>query len=290
MSPTSPDIDKTTGNRDAAAMKPQSEVAVTPMPLPDDGGATEQTLSISDLFRELQETNRLLRDMAAQKAADPATSPTLPSSLLTFASKSWSPRMGGGESHPLPTPEPDLVRDKARQYVEELAHAAFSSANKEDLEDFRDWTLKLVSRSEVRRGPSGRDGPKISPRDQVRMVVRLADSPASKASPPSELLWDWRSGTTKRKLPLTSQELDHLRQQWPVQFDLDELTQRFARGSGWILGKDTRLDGALCASPLFYGPGRNVLPADAILDVSQKGASMASMISASDLVSPGSLW
>ena len=271
-------------------MKPQSEVAVTPMPLQDDGDATEQTLSISDLFRELQETNRLLRDMAAQKAADPANSPTLPSSLLTLASKSWSPRMGGGESQPLPTPEPELVRDKARQCVKELAHAAFSSANKEDLEDFRDWTLKLISRSEVRRGPSGRDGAKTSPRDQVRMVVRLADSPTSKAGPPSELLWDWRSGTTQRKLPLTSQELDHLRQQWPVQFDLDELTQRFARGSGWILGNDTRLDGALCASPLFYGPDSNVLPADAILDVSQKGASMASMISAPDLVSPGSLW
>lgn len=270
MSSTSLDLQES--NPNAPEMKFQG-VAVTSTRLSDDA------LSISDLFRELQETNRLLRAMASQKDTEPALKPT---ALDHDEAYSHSPSQS--------TPNLELVRTKARQLVEELAQSTFSSSNKEYLEIFRDLTLRLISRPELGKRQTRRGALNIRTRDQVPVVVRSADSPTRTSSCSSELLWSWRAEITGQTLPLTAQELEYLRRQWPVQFGLDQLTQRISRGSGWILGNSPRHDGALCASPLFYGPCRNVLPADAILDVSQKGRSMASMVSAADLESPGSLW
>jgi hypothetical protein len=107
---------------------------------------------------------------------------------------------------------------------------------------------------------------------------------------PAELLWNWRTSTVERKLSLRAHEVEQLQRQWPVQFDLDLLTQTISRDSGWILAKDARRGGALFAFPLFYGLDRKLVPAHAVLDVSQKDTRAAVRLSGLGADSPGSLW
>jgi hypothetical protein len=159
------------------------------------------------------------------------------------------------------------LKEISRRLVDDLVHDVSGSRNKEHLEGFRDHTIRLMSRApEPRRG---RDT--ISPRHQVKLKAQLIGSHESGFGPvgkPAELLWNWRTSTVERKLPLRACEVEQLQRQWPVQFDLDRLTQTVSQDSGWILGKDARGDGALCAFPLLYGPDRELVPTYAILDVS----------------------
>ncbi|KAK4151153.1 hypothetical protein C8A00DRAFT_17399 [Chaetomidium leptoderma] len=286
MQSSSPNPGSTGGSQDGPAKETQG------VGLSGDLSVAGQPISVSDLFRELQETNRLLRAIASQKAVGEPT-PQLPTPLVAVSCP-LSPDQTGGDICS-PTPDLEMARENARQLVEELAHVAFGSGprNTKHLEQFRDNTISLISRAPA--SPRGRDGKgcrEIKPRNQVRLVYGLADSPDAKGRPPgqpSELLWNWRTSPANRKLPLADQVV-RLRRQWPVHFDLDRVTQSISRDSGWILGKNSRRDGVICAAPLIYTPGRKAVPAHAILDASHKDTPIAARTLASNLASPGSLW
>ncbi len=240
-------------------------------------------VSVADLVRELQETNRLLRAIVAQKPVGLDTLEVL-STLRTVG----SPAVVSGGAIPSPSsPELQATRAQARQLVETLARAAFDPADREHLKLFREETIQLVTKTPESRGHGGRDGFKIFPRSQVLVVLRFQDH---KVDSPSELLWNWRTHYAERNPRLTDHEMEQLRRQWPVYFDLDRLTQSIARDSGWILGHNPRHSGVLCASPLLVGPNRDLVPASTILAPSQADAVAVSRISSSNLASPGSLW
>jgi hypothetical protein len=246
-------------------------------------------VSVADLFRELQETNRLLRALASQKGITQATveEPRLPL-VPTRGTPSSQALSDTGTVSP-PTPELGTLRETARQFVDGLAHAVFGSRNREHLDGFRDQTLRLITRAP--EPTRGRDT--INPRHQVNLKAQLIGSHEARTGPvgkPAELLWNWRTSTVERNLSLRPYEVDQLQRQWPVQFDLDRLTQTISRDSGWILGKDARRDGALCAFPLLHGPDSKLIPAHTVLDVSQKDTPAAARLSGLDVTSPGSFW
>ncbi|KAL2021837.1 hypothetical protein VTK56DRAFT_6611 [Thermocarpiscus australiensis] len=282
---------------DPAATKTQIVTAACDY-APEYEGVTAQAISISDLLHELQETNRLLRAIASQNAAQ-NVSPTATASSGTevagAAVAELLPSKVGGQIQPPSTPDPGLVKERAQQLVHELAHAAFAPS-RSWMELFRDDIIELIAHNR-RKAPHGTDEIDSSPRYHVRLAVSLPDSPGSEPGEPSELLWyhsSYLNWTRRGPVSLKSHEIAHLRSQWPLQFDLELLTMPFLRNVGWILGNNNfnKESGALCAAPLFYGPGRNVLPANAILDASRpkESASVAASIPDSELVSPGSIW
>jgi hypothetical protein len=210
-----------------------------------------------------------------------------PSPLAAVTSKLSSPR-SGGDSHSPSTPKLGIPREHARQLVEALAGAVFDPGEIDHLKWFRDQTISLISRSttsQTRR--QGKGWNKVESRELVRLVVSLDDQQVGRRS---ELLWSWRTSSGARNQPLTDREITQLHCQWPVYFDLNRLTQGISRDSGWILGKNPRRDGVICASPLVYGPDQKVISAHAVLDPSQKHDPKATGMSDSNLDSPGSLW
>ncbi|EAQ85673.1 predicted protein [Chaetomium globosum CBS 148.51] len=189
--------------------------------------AIKPALDIADLFRELQETNRLLREIASQKAVD---------------------------------------QDPTQPILSRVSKASESSRN---------------------------SGNFIQPVHQVRVFLSSPDVPSRRANPSGRLLelqWEWRLSSRIHGLSLADGELENLRTQWLVEFDLDRLTERVSRHSGWILGKDTRRNGMLCACPLVYGPGEVLAPANSILDECHKAKALVSKMTYPELVSPGALW
>lgn len=245
--------------------------------------AIKPALDIADLFRELQETNRLLREIASQKAVD--QDPTQPST-----DTSLSPSINDkGSPHCSPL-EPSVVSAKAIQLVDDLAHRVFDSGYREHLDWFRDLVLSRVSKASESSRNSGNF---IQPVHQVRVFLSSPDVPSRRANPSGRLLelqWEWRLSSRIHGLSLADGELENLRTQWLVEFDLDRLTERVSRHSGWILGKDTRRNGMLCACPLVYGPGEVLAPANSILDECHKAKALVSKMTYPELVSPGALW
>jgi hypothetical protein len=250
-------------------------------PLPESeqgsGSSPAPPLDIADLFRELQETNRLLREIVSQKAVNEnaATAELL------------SPRLND-EGPPLGSPvEASVVSAKTIQLVDDLAHRVFDSGHREHLHWFRDLTLSRISKLEE----SSRDPDNvIQPQHQARVFLSMSDSPSRRSKQPLELRWDWRISSRIPRLPLTDGELENLRAQWLVEFDLDRLTERVSRHSGWILGRDLRRNGMLCACPLVYGPGDVLAPANSILDECHKAKTLVNKMAYPTLVSPGAIW
>ena len=207
-------------------------------------------VSVADLVRELQETNRLLRTMASQTAVGH------PAARELLGIEPLSPPLGesvGAETRVPSTPELHTAREKARRFVDELAHAALDSADRGHLNLFRDETLSLMTRAPAPQTSSGRTRgyDKFDPREQVRLVLGFRGQRGQK----SEVLWNWRTSTAAGSQPLGSQplavhEIDEIRHQWPVRFDLESWTQSISRDSGWILGKNPRQFGVLCALTL----------------------------------------
>ncbi|KAH6840599.1 hypothetical protein B0I37DRAFT_437920 [Chaetomium sp. MPI-CAGE-AT-0009] len=241
--------------------------------------ATKQALDIADLFRELQETNRLLREIVSQKAVD--KNPAIDEPL--------SPRTNDGGPPPGSPLEPAVVSAKTIQLVDDLARRVFDSEDREHLAWFRDLTLSRISK--IKESP--RDSGDIQSQYQVRVFVNSTDSLTRRAKPggqPLELCWDWRTSSRMQRLSLTAEELEDLCAQWLVQFDLDRLTERVARHSGWILGKDPRRNGILCACPLVCGPDHALTPANSILEECNKAKTVVSNMAYPELASPGALW
>ncbi|KAK3296687.1 uncharacterized protein B0H64DRAFT_390089 [Chaetomium fimeti] len=243
---------------------------------------TKQPLDIADLFRELQETNRLLREIVSQKAADQDP----------FTDESLSPRTTdeGTKGSPPGSPlEPAVVNTSTIQLVEDLARRVFDSDHLEHLDWFRDLTLSRISI--VKESSHG--SPDIQSPYQVRLLANLTDSLGRRAKldgQPLELCWDWRTGSRMPRVPLTDGEVENLRRQWLVRFDLDRSTERVSRQSGWILGREPRRNGILCACPLVYGPGHALTSANSILDECHKAKALVSKMAYPELVSPGALW
>ncbi|KXX77813.1 hypothetical protein MMYC01_205953 [Madurella mycetomatis] len=267
----------TGGSQDAPVANIQAMADSSAQP-PDDASHVVPPISVADLLRELQETNRLLRAMvlAQQEPASGQAVEVAP-----------SPASGSGQAQLHSTSASAAVKEKARQLVDEFARAAFGPG-KPNLEVYRDQIVEVMlshlpwgGQNDTQEDTWAKIMPMAS--EQVPLVVSL-----TRASKPSVLLWHRR--TPHSKVPLTGQEITLLNQQWPLRFELDRLIHKTSRYSGWILGNNPGRDGALCATPLIYGPGQKLLPASAILDTSQKTNLVAERISASDLRSPGSLW
>jgi hypothetical protein len=106
----------------------------------------ETTPTVTDLLREVQETNRLLRALVSQKTVSPGLAVDDSRSLGMASLETHSPPLS-----PSP-PEPSLVRAKTRQLVQDLAHAVFGSADRENLERFRDMTGSSVSSRQLNSG------------------------------------------------------------------------------------------------------------------------------------------
>ena len=254
----------------------------SPQPESEQGSdsSIKPALDIADLFRELQETNRLLREIVAQKAVDQDAATD---ELLSPRLHDEGPPLGSSV-------EPSVVTAKTIQLVDDLAHRVFDSGYREQLDWFRDLTLSRISKAKESPRDSGNV---IQPQHQARIFLSTPDSLSRKSKPngqPSELRWDWRISSRIPRLPLTDGELENLRAQWPVEFDLDRLTERVSRHSGWILGRDPRRNGILCACPLVYGPGHVLAPANSILDECRKPKTTVSKIAYPKLASPGALW
>lgn len=280
MSTTAQDSDSGS-SQDAPVANAQAMADSSAQP-PDDASHVTPPISVADLLRELQETNRLLRAMvlAQQEPASGQAVEVAP-----------SPASGRGqaqlESTSTSTSTSAAVKEKARRLVDEFARAAFGPG-KPNLETYRNQVVEVMvshlpwgGQNDTQEDTWAKIMPMAS--EQVPLVISL-----TRASRPSVLLWHRR--TPRSKVPLTGQEITLLNQQWPIRFDLDRLIHKTPRYSGWVLGNNPGRDGALCATPLVYGPGQKLLPASAILDTSQKTNLVAERISASDLRSPGSLW
>lgn len=283
-----------------AAPKASLGAAVPPTAPGKDTTPTEQTTSVSDLLRELQETNRLLRTLVSSRGELEAAggalgrAETLP---LSRASTVVSQLDAGTLSAP-PVPRP--VKERARQLVEKLAQSVFGPTTQNGLQLFRDQMLSNMHRPEKPLpGLSRLEREKwIDASEEVRVVTRMDHTPASQAGPcrDIELLWQrqyWGRGSGTRTLigTITNDQRDYLRRHWPTQFEFDGVAARCNRGLGTILNSSSDFDGVLRASPLFYGNGGHLFPAFAILGprIGQH-ARVDPLMPASSLVSPGSLW
>ena len=176
------------------------------------------------------------------------------------------------------------------QLVDDLAHRVFDSGYREHLDWFRDLILPRFSK--IRESPRD-SGNAVQSQHQFRVFVRLPDFSSRNEKSGGQLLelqWDWRVNTRIQKQPLTEGELEYLRAQWPVHFDLDRLTKRVSRHSGWILGNDAPLNGVLCACPLVYGSGDVLAPASSVLDECHRAKTLLSQMTHPKPVSPGALW
>ena len=271
--------------------------AVPPTAPGKDTHPTEQTISVSDLLRELQETNRLLRTLVSSRGELEASggalgrAETLP---LSRASTLISQLDAGMLAAP-PVPRP--VKERARQLVEELAQSVFGPINQNGLQLFRDEMIDHIFKPEKPLlGLSHSEWGKIDASEEVRLVARLDNTPTSQVGPylNTELLWHRQRWVPSNGAPIghiTSDQRDYLRRHWPTRFEFDGVAARCNRGLGTILNNSSDFDGVLRASPLFYGNGGHLFPAFAILGprVGQH-VRVDPRMPASDLVSPGSLW
>ncbi|KAK4034311.1 hypothetical protein C8A01DRAFT_18865 [Parachaetomium inaequale] len=256
MPPTLPGTKSPSRGQVGQSTKVQN-APVSPVNPPGGQTAAEQTPTMAELLREMQETNRLLRALVSQKTVGQGLA----------VDEALSQDMTGLETHspppsPLPSPspsppEPGLVKAKTRQLFEDLAHAVFGSADREHMKLFRDKTISYLSSCQLNPGPQFE---------------------AWEFTPLGERPW------------LSEEEMEQLRRQWPDQFDLDRLTASISRNAGWIRAKNAWQNGVVCAYPFLYGLGRMLVPANAILDDSPKADTVARKMSCANLVSPGSLW
>lgn len=274
-----------------AAPKASPGAAVPPTAPGKDTAPTEQTISVSDLLRELQETNRLLRTLVSSRGDASGGELTRAETLSLSRASTFI----GQDAGPLSTPPvPRPVKQRARQLVEDLHLSVFGPQSRNGLDEFRDDVIKCITRpAKPLRGLSQRDWEKINASEQVRLVTRSDDTPTSQAGDcrTFELLWSRRAYSRTGQVT-THDQRDYLRRHWPTQFMFDRVTTKCSRGCGQILNSKSDFDGALCASPLFYGSGGHLVPASAVLGFTKEGhrARVDPRMSASDLASPGSLW
>jgi hypothetical protein len=220
-----------------------------------------------ELLRELQETNRLLRAVVLQKPAHgpEGITPELLTASLPLSAAASSSTASNSDVKEARSPEkgpadPVLVKRRALEMVNELARDAFAPDNAVLLGILRYQCIKSMSWS------NDMDSPEVS-----------------------ELVWGSRSRNEER-FRLAADEVAQVEQQWPIRFDPGPMIHRTTLEAGWILGNNPVRDGPLCATPLFYGAERRLLPANAILDTSQKITAAAANMPSPEIESPGSLW
>ncbi|VBB76494.1 Putative protein of unknown function [Podospora comata] len=255
-----------------SSSKGQSGPTVMYAAAPDTPGIpSDNSPTISDLFREMQETNRLLKLMlAAHKPDVPASPVSQLSRETTFNS------------------DPDLVKIKVRELVRDIAHQSFSPADPSNIKRFiRNFIEERISHK-PREGHQGEYGPGA----YVPIFVSLRDN---HSGPLAEIYWNWERPNKLdpvHRVLMDASQVSNVTKQWGSRFDLDALTFSHSRETGWIIGKSPALEGAIIGCPLFYsgqGPAQKLVTARSVFDKDWKP--IASAMAAPDhLASPGSLW
>jgi hypothetical protein len=254
-----------------------------------------ETPTVADLFHELQETNRVLRELVSQmrvgqslpKGPEPPLSPP--------ADGPMPPGTNPWESRPLPPPDPEMMKGGTRQLVEDVVHAAFGPGNEHRRKLFRDYTMRHLMRYHTSwRG-------ELEP-TQVPVHFPLTGPANSRKSAtafdPPELVWDQRNFVREVDGPrgLTDHDKEQLRRGWPLQFDLDTSRRSITWESGWIVGanpglpmssSDFRFGGFLCVWPLVACGDDVVVPASVVLE---KPEFVAARTSSGFPTSPGCFW
>ncbi|KAK4243517.1 hypothetical protein C7999DRAFT_18136, partial [Corynascus novoguineensis] len=227
------------------------------------------TATIADLLRELQETNRLLRNIAVDKSARHTS--VLNELLLpgTRVEKNQ-------EQVPSPPPLASL-QEKANELVEDLAHAAFN-ASISAAEMFRNHAISCMRRKEKDLSrPFSAEVHGLSGCAQLR-----------------ELVWqnfpqNWLAND---EFQLTNEDKEQLQRQWPNQTDFDRLAGTSSKASGSILNREIFSRGVIWACPLIVDSEHRVFPATALFMTaqSQEHNHIATKMSSTNLVSPGAIW
>ncbi|KAK0672418.1 hypothetical protein QBC41DRAFT_25013 [Cercophora samala] len=232
---------------------------------------THSSPSISDLFREMQETNRLLKLMLAAQKPDVPASPVLQLSRETTLDS-----------------DPDLVRIKVRELVHDLAHQSFTPADPSNIKRFiRTFVEERISHK-PREDHQGEYGPGA----YVPVHVSLRDN---LSGPLSEIYWNWERPNKLdpvRRVFMDPSQVTTVCKQWGSSFDLDALTFSHSRETGWIIGKSPAQEGAMIGCPLFYsgpGPAQKLVTARSVFDQDWKPIA-STMAAPEQLTSPGSLW
>ncbi|KAK4104422.1 hypothetical protein N658DRAFT_492525 [Parathielavia hyrcaniae] len=233
---------------------------------------------MTDLIRELQETNRLLREIVSQKAVQqPSPRPT---------KQPLPPAANGSSSSATSTlGAPGLVMDQMRHLADDLAHAAFGSGNLGRRQQLRDRLISRWNRVRGSRLPFGTD-------KEIWLSLRMTGTLSHTLQPLSqavELVWQHRDTSVFRDLGLTGLEIER---QWPVQLDPDRLTSTDMRQHGWISGDTPSSDWIFAAHPFVYGHDDMLVPANTKLkrrleDLESTGTGWGSD---AGLVSLGSFW
>ncbi|KAK0708849.1 hypothetical protein B0T21DRAFT_428104 [Apiosordaria backusii] len=257
-----------------SSSKAQAGPTVTYAAAPDTPGMPiDNSPSIADLFREMQETNRLLKLMLAAQKLDVPVSPVQPSSKETATSSN-----------------PDLVKMKVRELVHDLAHQSFSPADPSNITRFiRMFVEERISHKPKEGSYQGEYGPGA----YVPILASLRDN---LSGPLSEIYWNWERPNKNdpvRRVYITASQVATFSKQWRTSFDLDVLTFPFSRETGWIIGKESPAEeGAIIGCPLFYsgsGTEQNLVTARSVFE--PEGNAIASAMAASEqLTSPGSMW
>ena len=294
MAPTSPNAQEpeaAAGEAASASTPKLPNTLISSISLPDEDintPVTDQAVSMADLLRELQKINRLLSGMALQNSPEHASS----SSVLQVVPRSPSPRPRIISPQPSPQPptrDPEGVIERAKELVLELAHSGLGTGNKSNVETFRSTIINLmVNPAPPHQGDDEYWEEKCG-RDRVGLLIKSSDSFGRQTY--KKAFWIWLMNRHFPVSPLTPKEHDAVCEEFPVQFDINQITHGiFSMQNGWILGRRPQEDGALVACPLFYGPDGHVLPADQILHKQQRNVAAVDKIVASDLTSPGSIW
>ncbi|KAK4200949.1 hypothetical protein QBC40DRAFT_306385 [Triangularia verruculosa] len=240
---------------------------------PDTPGVPrEDGPSIADLFREMQETNRLLKLMLAAQKLDAPASPDHQSSRETA-----------------PDSNPDLVKMKVRELVHGLAHQSFSPVDPSNIQRFvRVFIEERISHKPKEGSYKGEYGPGA----YVPIFVCLRDN---LSGPLSEIYWNWERPNKLdpvRRVFMDASQVSNVAKQWASSFDLDASTFSPSRETGWIIGKNPAQEGAIIGCPLFYhgpGPVQKLVTARSVFDREWKAIASA-MAAPEELTSPGSLW
>ncbi|KAK4176626.1 hypothetical protein QBC36DRAFT_6307 [Triangularia setosa] len=256
-----------------SSSKVQSGPTVMYAAAPDTPGMPrDDSPSIADLFREMQETNRLLKLMLAAQKLDVPVSPVHSSSAVSAANS-----------------DPDQVKMKVRELVHDLAHQSFSPADPSNIKRFiRTFIEERISHKPKEGSRQGEYGPGA----YVPIFVSVRDD---LSGPLSEIYWNWERPSKLdpvRRVFMDASQVSNVIKQWGSTFDLDALTFSHSRETGWIIGKSPAQKGAIIGCPLFYygpEPAQKLVTARSVFD--QEWKTIASAMAAPEqLTSPGSLW
>jgi hypothetical protein len=240
---------------------------------------------MTDVLRELQETNRLLRQMASRGAVQELP----PSSSLFPADERPSSPGPHAQTSPSPTPlQPELVKKKVQELVQDIVESVFGASNEHRIRRFRDYIMGHMTQYRARLDTN-----------HTNVVVTLTENSPNSTRNVGPSSWftllRWCTYTLEVSDPrhLTGQEKEQLQRHLPTQFDLLGLTNDIIKPwrYGWFQRENQQLH--IYASVLVYDSRKMVILADMILEEKYgpyDKLEPAAATFGADITSPGTLW